>query len=669
MRRLPSYIDEQSGIVFTPEQYTAASRNNGRIRIFLSVFVLCLLVSLSYTLLRPAIYESKASLLVTPPPTDERLSDISNAQHVELELQYLAGHSLLAMMQEMLSVVEGRDDVAGLTLTDLDEMLEAVPVANTNLVELIARGPGKQQLPVVINAWVRAYQETHEGTIAAESESSIVETEQLLDELRQKVTEKRRELDQFRKSNDIVSMERNENNMLKQLSDLTDSLNRAKAEELAAKARISAIKKAVAEGRPVVSDSGQGELVNLEQQLVMIEKELKELAQEFTPHYMSIDPRIKRLVRNRDSLREEIDEKQATGQRRVLAKAEQDLANAQRALRSLPARRDEQKQQVMEFTTRFAEHEALQQELLQLEAVYRDVQNRQLQNQVNLKRQYPQVRVKEPAFLPERPVYPDYFRDSGISVAASLLLGLLALVLYDFLNRPGRHPNIPQLNPVVVNVPGAPALEQVRSDQLAAAQVAPALANQMRRELSVSEVLTLLQAADSKSRLLITLLLSGVSDEEVSAMQAGDINLSASELEVQGGQQRKIVMSPATASVISDALSACITGHPAGTPPADSLVCSDANGDALSPSDLDAMMACAAHDAGLANPAEITTRSLRHTYIAYLVRQGVRLSELKYIAGDMPPAVLAGYTTFSPPGSGMSLDLVDRTYPALVMQA
>ncbi len=124
------------------------SGNNRRIRIFLSVLIISLLISLSYTLLRPAIYESRATLLVTPPATDERLSDISNTQHVELELQHLAGHSLLATVLETLSSANDLDGVSGLTVYDLDEMLEAVPVANTNLVELMARGPGKELLPV-----------------------------------------------------------------------------------------------------------------------------------------------------------------------------------------------------------------------------------------------------------------------------------------------------------------------------------------------------------------------------------------------------------------------------------------------------------------------------------------------------------------------------------------
>ena len=665
MRRLPSYSNEQVDVVYSPGQYAdfdsaGTTRNRRRIRIFLSVLVISLLISLSFTWLRPAIYESRATLLVTPPLVDERRSEVSNAQHVELELQYLAGYSLLARVHAALSTADNHMDAAELTLADLDEMLEAVPVENTNLVDLVARGPGKELLPAVINTWISVYQDAHADSVAAESATEITETEQQLVEVRQKVAGKRAELDQFRKDYDIVSMERNENRMLKQLSGLTDSLNKINEEEVAARARLGAIEAAIAAGRPVVSEHGKDSLTSLEQRLAEIREELKELEHEFTPHYMALDPQIKGLVRKRDLLVDEIREKQLAGQQIALAEAEQDLATAHQSVLSLQAQLEEQKQQVMEFTTRFAEHEALQEELLQLETLYREVQNQQLQNQVNQRRQYPQIQVKEPAFPPSVPVYPYYLRDSGISVAASVLLGLLVLLLYDFLNRPGRQPGgAPQLNPVFVNVPGVPVLEQAAREQLPGAQSTPALAHQLTRELSVSEVLTLFKAADPKSRLLIALLLSGLSVEEVSATRVGDLNLSAAELTVTGRPASRLAIAPASAAVIA----ACIAGELSPDTP----VCPDSNGAALGADDLAALLACAAHDAGLVNPAEITPLVLRHTYLAYLVRQGVRLSDLQTVVGDIPPTVLAAYAAFSPPGSGVSLDSVERNYPALIM--
>ena len=78
--------------------------------------------------------------------------------------------------------------------------------------------------------------------------------------------------------------------------------------------------------------------------------------------------------------------------------------------------------------------------------------------------------------------------------------------------------------------------------------------------------------------LLITLLLSGLNVEEVSAMQVGDINLSASELTVTDRQEKILAIVPAIAAVIS----ACLPGEL----PVDTPVCPDSNGAALGTDDL-----------------------------------------------------------------------------------
>ncbi|MDH3889206.1 MAG: site-specific integrase, partial [Gammaproteobacteria bacterium] len=256
----------------------------------------------------------------------------------------------------------------------------------------------------------------------------------------------------------------------------------------------------------------------------------------------------------------------------------------------------------------------------------------------------------------DRSVYPDYLRDSGLSLVGSVLLGLLVLGLYDFLNRSGRHSGVTQLNPVVVNVPGTPALDQARNDLLPGAQAAVALAHPLTRELTVSEVLLLLEMSDAKSRLLMTLLLSGLRDDELLAMKTGDIDLDAAALFVGGASERKLAIDSDIAAVIQKCLPE--------KQPADTAVFSDGRGATLNEQDLGALLSCAAHDAGLANPDEVSLQVLRHTYLAYLVRRGVKLSELARVAGDMSPSEMADYKTYSPPGTGVTLDSVERSYPA-----
>lgn len=662
MPKFPIHRESPVGAVYPDSQYpgfdpVSLARNRRRILIFLSAVVASLAITLSYTFLRPAIYESNATVLVTPPVIDERAGDVTNAQYVELELQFLIGHTLLSRVLEKLSGAGLLANTVDFTLPDLQEMLAVASVENTNLIRLTARGPDKHLLPEVVNTWIDSYRDAHGDAIKAESEADSTAIDQELGELQGKVEEKRLALDRFRKDYDIVSMERNENRILRKLSGLTESLNKANEEQVAAQARLGAIRDAISRGRPVVNSVGQDSLTNLEQRYVEIQEQLKELENEFTPRYMSVDPEIKGLVRKRELLEQEISNKHREGRQAALAEAEQDLASAQQAVASLQRQLDEHRQQAMDFTTRFAEHEALQSELLQLETAYRSVQDQQLQMQVNTRSQYPQIRVKERAFLSDRAVYPHYLRDAGISVVASLLASLLLLWLYDFLTRPASHPVTHDIKQVFMASPETRVPGRMDDMRLPQSSAVPALEQQQPRELSPAEVMALLEAAGPDIRLLIACLLSGLTVEEAQALQWDDVDEAAGVIHVRGQSDRTLSVTPP--------LQAAIEAVVPAVSDVDAPVWQDASGKPRAPGDLAAMLLYTAHDAGLTRPPDVTPEAVRHTYIAYLVRKGVRLNDLARLAGQISPATLAAYGVYSPPGSAVALDSVELIYPVL----
>jgi hypothetical protein len=49
-----------------------------------------------------------------------------------------------------------------------------------------------------------------------------------------------------------------------------------------------------------------------------------------------------------------------------------------------------------------------------------------------------------------------------------------------------------------------------------------------------------------------------------------------------------------------------------------------------------------------------------------LVRQGLRLSELEQITGQLEASVISSYSSYSPPQQGRSLDEIEWLHPALV---
>jgi polysaccharide biosynthesis transport protein len=81
--------------------------------------------------------------------------------------------------------------------------------------------------------------------------------------------------------------------------------------------------------------------------------------------------------------------------------------------------------------------------------------------------------------------------------------------------------------------------------------------------------------------------------------------------------------------------------------------------------DLSAALVCAAVDSGLPEPQEITADVIRHSYIAYLVRQGLRLSDLEQITGYLEPSALSSYGAYSPPQQGRHIYEIELLHPAL----
>jgi integrase len=247
-------------------------------------------------------------------------------------------------------------------------------------------------------------------------------------------------------------------------------------------------------------------------------------------------------------------------------------------------------------------------------------------------------------------------RDAGISVAGSLLLALLAVWFYDFLNRPLRRA-VADIQPVFVSTQEPAALHQVSGDRLTHNQATRVLEQPLPRELSDTEVLAQLQAAAADTRLLMACLLSGLNTEELSALRWRDIELDTGIVRIPKQMGRTLA--------ISAPMRAAIAASMPADPDPDAPVWRDAAGEALSANNLEALIACAAHDAGLTRPSEITSRTLLHTYLAHLVRKGVKLSELDNVVGVMAPTVRAAHGVFSPPGAARSLDAIERDYPVL----
>ncbi|HNP27342.1 MAG TPA: tyrosine-type recombinase/integrase, partial [Nitrosomonas sp.] len=178
----------------------------------------------------------------------------------------------------------------------------------------------------------------------------------------------------------------------------------------------------------------------------------------------------------------------------------------------------------------------------------------------------------------------------------------------------------------------------------------PVLGNPPPQELSAQQISTLLQHAGNREKLLIALLLSGVTLEEAPAIGKEDIDFENEKLIVKSESPRIIPLNPALKSLFAKTTYRLVS----------------ASGDPLSSEDLAALITCAILDADLSGADEINAASLRQTYIIYLVKQGIRLSELEKITGYIPPKELSSYSIYSPPGPKRAYEVIDKVYPELL---
>jgi uncharacterized protein involved in exopolysaccharide biosynthesis len=648
---------------FTPDFRAAGDTDehpwyrSRRFSIFSLVFLISLAISLAYVYSRPAIYGSGATLLTSAMTAIDRESSEADIQHVAIQRQIFLRHELAAETVSRLKATSAGRSLQRLTASDIQNLLNVDPIAETNLVEIKAEGPDPKFLPLLINTWIDVYLDarTEEVKRLTTDTEHIVEDE--VKRLADKVSATRLELEAFRKNHDISSTQREENEAAARLKGLNDSLNKASEDEVKARAHLSSIQTAIGRGKAVVPDDEKGSLVDLESRLQDLREKLAELDKKFTREYLNLQPDLRSIPEQIKELEIAVNNKRKYGASVALTDAEMAYAAAQQTVREIRAQLSEHKRQASAFTSKFAEHDALKTDLEGLETLYRDAQERLVQVKTGRKDKYPQVTVISRAFEPVEPLRPNYSRDALIAIVGSLLLGLFSVWVFEYLatQKKEQQPLVAVFGVQGHPAPAAPLIEHPHTALgTTASQLGQKTNNVLTgppcRELSSHQLRILLNAANLKGKQLIGLLLSGLTIDEAASLTADQIDLDAAAINMAGRSPRII---PLSNSVKSSLLQS--GGHPIWNP--------DDPGTRI---DLSAALICAAVDSGLPDPQQITAEAIRHSYIAYLVRQGLRLGDLEQVTGHLEPSVISSYSAYSPPQQGRDIYEIELLHPALM---
>ena len=647
---------------------TATRRSNRRrLRVFLLVFLLVLVPGLVWNFMRPAEYMASARVQINPGRVAAPASG-GEAARSEAELltqaQKLTSRPLLEKVAGKLAG-QGLELSGGDAAVQLQRMIRVVPIAGTEVVEVQAVGARPQQLATALNVLLEAYRDEMKATFGSESGESLDKARNEVERLTKAVQERRARLEAFRSENGVLSPERDENEAVAQVKGLATALNAANEKAAQAEARLLALRETVANGRGASAAKDDPTLAAMENRAAMTREELREMDRVYTPEYMNLDPRARALKTRLIELERQIDVQRVASQQAAVAAAEQERASARSTVERLQAQINAQKAGIQSFSSRFTQVKSQEDDLAQIEKASRDAMERYALLEASDRSRQPGLKLLESASVPRRPFRPDYLADAAIVLGLAFGLGLLAMWFVELFHRqpPAKAPaatttvivppqwGLPQQGQGGGVLPGAepPVLS---ASAPAALGVLPAQAP-IPRELSQSEASALLAAA-GEARFMAALLLMGLTADEVTALRQQDLDAAAGALHI-GGHARRTLAVPG----------AVLASAPAASADPAAPLLKDASGAALSTADIESMVACAALDAGLSAAATVTADALRHTCIAWLVRQGLRFSDLAGMVGRPSAEALAFYAELAPDGPKRGAAEVEWPMPAL----
>ena len=415
-----------------------------RARLFAITFSLTLALGVGWTLLQPVAYRSEATVLMSPPSAIDATVEEANIQSVTIQSRILLG---TAVTRQLLAALED----AGLHELDLHYLrqtlrVEAVP--ETNLVEMVAQGADANILPTLVNTWIDVYLDIRTQDIKKTQEQTLEVVQDQLAAMAQKLDEGRLALEAYRKEHRIVSAERQQNKELARLEGLNASLNSAVETEVAARANLESLRSAIAAGKNVVPPDERESVDDRKKELSRLRARMAKLDKLYTSNYIRNQPELREIPIRIAELESALDNDHKKGRSLVLATAEQEHAAALQSVEDFQQKLAVQEQAAGRFTTIYAKHEALADDLAELEAVHRQTQSRLLQVQVNQVEKYPQVSIIDrPDGISER-LGPDYPLLLGVSFAAAIAAGVLSVWLYGFLGARPTKPSFVTLSGV-----------------------------------------------------------------------------------------------------------------------------------------------------------------------------------------------------------------------------
>ena len=652
---LPSVEIVQVG----PQQIPSPIKSRRRGGIFLLVLLVCSITSLSYVFVRDPVYRASASVLTVKPKAADTLSQEADAEHVAIQSRLLQGAELLATVADEINNSYG----SNFSVAELRQTLSTAPVENTNLLELRAEGNEPALLQDLVNTWAESYESYRLGEVDKLTNNTTAELLDSQAELAAEIAQAREELRTYRETHNIVSSEREENRSLSAIRGLNNSINAAREKEIDAISRLKAIDESIARGDDVVPREQKSEISKMKLDIAHLRDKLESLRERFTEAYIQRDPQLAELPEVLHELEQDLARALRIGAESVRNDAAQDVQAARRSVSSLEQQLAEKETQVQAFTQYFKQYKLLEEELSRLESLFADNEERIAKLRIVDNEKYPPLKIIETATLPDAAIYPNYQRDAFIAVIFSLAFALFVTWLIEFLSaRPSPtqaagnigirvHPypsdpsdpsdpnHLPQSS--ANSTPALSTPQPQLIDGTGGATSSPALPP----HVNIPTISNVMSRAGADTAGHLSLLLSGVTPIELQSLNSRCFSDENCVIIVSGENARKLSIDPKVWHNF-DFIRQSID-QPLSVPLLEKL-------------DID--LVNLARDAHIPNPAEISALTIWHSYVVYLIEQGINDELLFQTVGRIPDDVLTQLRRFLPLEAAPQIEL---THPSL----
>ncbi len=629
-------------------------QGNSRIKLFMLVFFISLFLTLLVNFARPAVYSSYAVLLTTSSKAVDQQFQELDYQHVAIQKQKLLGGELLSETLHRVKAIAAKPELSQLKLLDIQRMLSVEEVEGTNLLNMRATGDNAELLPIIINTWIDVYLDARALGVALASTSTVQQIEAELLKLDVKIGQAREQLAAFRQQHNISSMSREENESPAILRGLTASFNQANENFLKAQSNMELVKQSLNRGEAVIPVKEEKALRQLENEYRLLKKKLTEFDKAYTRDYLKFKSEYKNLPEQIEKLAQQIEQKKSVGNSMIMYQSRQQYIAAKQVLNKIRQQLKEHKAKAAKFATLFSRHQQLKDDLEAMELLARKTRERRLKIEARQVNKYPQVDVVERATLNKQIISPNYNWGAAWALLVALGLAFFAVWFKSYLTMSDSFDNKSAadivVNSIWPNRNANIALHEQHILPVAQQHTQQPGLNQIStyRKMRNQDIKLLLQHADSSTKAIILLLLSGLSLDEISHFNPENIDFEQESLNIAADSPRTIKIGP----LLYQHLHTLIKQ--------DSLLNQFSR---LSITDLEATLYCLAVDCGLDYQTVNLAESLRQSYIIYLVEQGLRLSALEKVVGYLDATELAGYAVFSPAGVGCDIEQIQTVFP------